>query len=374
MSEWPIVYAQGEPHERGLAYGRQSADRIHRSIEIYRDVFRYYADMSWDDVCRQARTFEEPIAAYDADILPEIEGIAEGAGVARDDVLAINVRTEVKYGLRRRECTSIAALPEATADGHPLLAQNWDWHTGTAETCVLLVMAPLGRPAFACLVEAGLLAKMGMNEAGIGLVCNALVCDRDRGMPGVPFHVILRRILTSASIDEAATAVLAASRASSANYVIGSPEGDAADIESAPGGLADVFPLLPDGGVLAHTNHFVSPRFTHVDTWFERDGADSLFRLDRARRFLDRVRGRIDRDTVGALLRDHVGGPPSICCHPDPAADPEAQDTSVTSVILDLTERTMSVTAGPPCRNEYVTYRSEELFEAARSLSVGAAG
>jgi isopenicillin-N N-acyltransferase-like protein len=47
-------------------------------------------------------------------------------------------------------------------------------------------------PDFVTVVEAGLLAKTGMNAAGLGLVTNALVTDADVGEPGLPYHVLLR--------------------------------------------------------------------------------------------------------------------------------------------------------------------------------------
>ena len=80
----------------------------------------------------------DAIDAFDVELLPEIEGIAEGAGVPAEHVLAINLRTELMYGLDARgraagnrpgvgECTAIAVAGEASADGHVLVAQNWDW-------------------------------------------------------------------------------------------------------------------------------------------------------------------------------------------------------------------------------------------------------
>ena len=45
------------------------------------------------------------------------------------------------------------------------------------------------------MVEAGLLAKTGMNSSGLGLVTNALVTDDDTGDARLPYHVALRAIL-----------------------------------------------------------------------------------------------------------------------------------------------------------------------------------
>ena len=53
------------------------------------------------------------------------------------------------------------------------------------------------------MVEAGLLAKTGMNAAGLGLVTNALVTDADVGEPGLPYHVLLRAVLDCGTVTEA---------------------------------------------------------------------------------------------------------------------------------------------------------------------------
>ena len=238
---WPIVVATGGPRERGRAYGQAARERVHGSIELYRAIFRHYTGLTWDQVRGRAGAFVEPIDALDVQLLPEMEGIAEGAAVDAEDVLALNVRTEVMYGLgapgaAAAECTALGLAASRSAAGHVVVAENWDWKPRARDTCVLLVMVPPDRPGFATLVEAGLLAKSGMNEAGVGQVVNALVSSRDRGQAGAPFHAILRRTLTSRSLDEAVDAVRRPERASSANYLLGSAEDGIADVEAAPGG------------------------------------------------------------------------------------------------------------------------------------------
>jgi isopenicillin-N N-acyltransferase-like protein len=90
---WPVVLAAGGPRERGRAYGAQTAPLVQRSIEIYERVFAHYAQLPWAEVRGRAAAFVEAIDAYDVQLLPELEGIAEGAGVEAEDVLAVNLRT-----------------------------------------------------------------------------------------------------------------------------------------------------------------------------------------------------------------------------------------------------------------------------------------
>ena len=365
---WPVVNAVGGPRERGRAYGAAARDRVHRSIELYDAIFRSYTGLAWADVRDRTGPFAEPIDRYDAQLLPEMEGIAEGAGVDAEDVLALNLRTEIMFGLdaraaRRgaRECTALCAGASAAVDGRLIHAQNWDWKPGARETCVLLVGVPHDRPAFVTLVEAGLLAKSGLNEAGIALTANALTSSRDRGEPGVPFHAILRKILTSPLLDEASAAVTGAWRASSANYLISSASGAAANLEVGPGGPDTVFATRDPR--LAHANHFLWPDRPFKDLG-RIDGEDSLRRQAVAETGL---RQPADVEALAGVLRDHDGRPSSVCAHEDDDVAPENDYVTVASLIMRPDRGELLVTRGNPCEQAYERVRVDDLVAEARA-------
>ena len=52
----------------------------------------------------------------------EMQGIADGAGRELLDIVALNVRTEINFGLFSDGCTALAWHTEK----HAWLAQNWD--------------------------------------------------------------------------------------------------------------------------------------------------------------------------------------------------------------------------------------------------------
>src|SRR5690606_39251327 len=101
------------------------------------------------------------------------------------------------------ECSSFAVLPEVSANGHMLLGQNWDWLLHCFDTVVVIEADQPDGPDYTTVVEAGLLAKTGMNSAGLGVAPNALVTRDDRGEPGIPFHVILRELLNARNVIDA---------------------------------------------------------------------------------------------------------------------------------------------------------------------------
>jgi len=367
MDAFPHVRVAGGPRERGRQYGEQGRDRVRRSIEAYDEVFDHYAGWRWADVRREAARYANAIEAFQPRFTEEITGIAEGAGVEFEDILGINVRTEVMFAAKARAaaaqaertpaghpdaCSAFAVLPGATTDGHTLIGQNWDWLLHSFDTVVVLEATQDEGPDFVTVVEAGLLAKTGMNSSGIGLVTNALVTDADRGEPGVPYHLVLRAILDAENLSDAYASTQRGLRSSSANYLVASVDGVAVDIEAAPGDFSRLFLLFADNGVLLHTNHFVSSAFDAKDVslWVM---PDSPFRLERLRASIRGRASKLSIDDFQALLADHANHPSGICCHPDPRMDAFDQGATVASILMDLNRRRMWVADGHPCMRPY---------------------
>lgn len=354
---FPHVRISGGPRERGRGYGEQAAERVRRSIDAYREVFRAYAGWDWATVTEHARAYAVPIARFDPAYLDEIGGIAEGAGVDENDVLAINVRTEVMFAAKARdadrrigECSAFAVTPGRSADGHTLIGQNWDWLLHSSDTVVVVEAQQPDRPDYVTVVEAGLLAKTGMNSSGIGLVTNALVSADDRGVPGVPYHVALRAILDAETISDAYATLQRAARSSSANYLVAHRDGQAVNIEAAPGDFSALFLTFPDDGLVLHTNHFASGGLDGPDVglWVM---PDSPFRLQRLREQLDAP--SLSLKDVRQALADHAGHPSGVCCHADERWERYEQGQTVASVLMDLDERRMWLADGRPCTAPY---------------------
>jgi isopenicillin-N N-acyltransferase-like protein len=368
MQSFPHVEVAGGPRDRGRAYGEQARERVGRSIAAYEEVFRAYADWDWGQVRRQAARYEPAIAAYEPRYVDEMRGIAEGAGVDLEDVLSINVRTEVMFaakaraaeeasraggdGQRQGECSAFAVLPEASANGHTLVGQNWDWLLHCFDTVVVLEVEQDEGPNFVSVVEAGLLAKTGMNSSGIGVVTNALVTDDDRGEPAVPYHVVLRALMDCENISDALSAVQRGVRSSSANYLAAHEDGIAVDVEAAPGDFSRMFLELPEDGVLLHTNHYRSPAFDRRDVslWVM---PDSPFRLERLKAEVARARPGLSLDTFRSAFGDHANYPSGLCCHPDERMEPHDRGATVASILMDLDDRRMWLADGHPCTVPY---------------------
>jgi isopenicillin-N N-acyltransferase-like protein len=356
MASFPTFRASSaDPFERGRQLGAASAAQVRGSVDVYTETFAHYTGLAWPEVRELAARFHDPIAAYDPEIAREIEGIAAGAELAVEDVLAINARSEIMFGLKvvpPSECTSFYVGPSASADGHVLLGQNWDWRPRTSETTILAEIEQGDRPAFVMCAEAGLVGKIGFNAAGIGVAANALVSDLDRGEPGVPFHVVLRGILNARTLEEAVGAVIRARRSASANYVIGSATGHGVNVETGPGGVEHAYLTHPEGDLLAHSNHFrcaISFCDVAVGEWL-----DSPVRVQTMADNLERDRGTLSLASIPALLTDHTGAPNSVCRHPDESLPVVERNSTVASWVIDLTDRVASLCRDTPCTGEFV--------------------
>jgi len=360
--ELPIISLRGGARERGKQYGEQAAARVRRTRAAYADVYAHFARWDWDRVSDEAQAFVAPIQQFHPASIEEMTGIAEGAGLDFADVLAINLRTEILFAAKVRaagselpptlDCTSFAAR---TGDGAQLVGQTWDWLTFSAETVVLVEAIPDDGPSFMTIVEAGLLAKLGMNSSGLAVATNALVTSADAGEPGVPYHVMLRALLDCCTPTDAATRLQSARRSSSANYLIGSADGLAVDAETRPGGYAAIAWDVPDDdGLLLHANHFSVARPGEVDDVGTMLMADSLFRLQRVRRLAREAPGA-GVDDWKRILSDHAGHPMGICCHPDPRAHPLDQWATAIGAIFEPARRRAHVSVGNPCDGRWLT-------------------
>jgi len=356
------ITVEGTPAARGRQYGRLAAPRVHRAIAAYRDVFAERAGLEWSEAIAHARTFVADIERFAPDALNEMRGIAEGAAVPFDAVLVLNCRSELMFAAARRkgetppgECTSFAVTPEASADGHMLLGQNWDWVPFAREVCVLVDVRRDDKPSFATIVEAGMLAKVGVNAAGFGLCTNTLVSERDADRPGVPYHVMLRALLDAESVDDAARILGGPQRALSANYLVADKSGQAINFETIAGGKAEIRPTRPQKGLIAHANHFLAPEFAAIDAFVSKS-PHSLTRLSAVWQGLEAPEGLSVR-RLQEILRGHAHAPNGVCSHPDPTASPLYARTTVASIVSDLTTGEFWFTDGPPCASAYERYR-----------------
>ncbi len=324
---FPELEASGSPGELGLAHGRRFAAVIARNVAFYR---RYLAAETRADAPRLlelAARFAGPIGAHAPEQLEEIEGIARGARLRREEILLLNARSDLLVLGKRR--------PASRPSGCTALGQNWDWDVALRAGTVVLRLRPRGRARLVTFSEAGMVGKIGMSEHRLGVCLNFLSHRSDAGAsaPGLPVHCLLRAALGCTSLEEAYKLIAWAPRSASANLLLAQHAArgpQALSLELTPNALARL-PL--EGGELVHANHFKHPALA---AGCEGAGGRSTTNRDRTASELARSLRERERDPAARLRRVlalRQGAPLSVSKTRAPGSESE----TLAGIVMDLT-------------------------------------
>ena len=354
----PLLRLAGSPYEQGFQHGQALRAAIAHNLEIYFARFEREAKLPPDEALARARRYAAALATDAPDYHAGMRGIADGSGQSLDRIAALNVRYEILYyqfgqnavAVRNPDgCTAFAVAPVASASGHLLIGENWDW-IPEVRGAVVHATDPDGFQALG-FTEAGIFGmKIGLNAAGLGLLINGMTTTADDwSRLSLPFHARCHAILRARTLDEAVEVVDATPRACAANFLIAQVHDRIMNIEAAPDRARR---WGAEAGRLCHTNHFLDPRALGVvEPEIER-GPDSQDRLARIRTLLGVDRPLAFAD-LAAALRDQAGAPDAICRRPDLTQPPEERYATVVSIIMDLHAQTLWITDGPPDEQDY---------------------
>ncbi|MDW0113109.1 C45 family autoproteolytic acyltransferase/hydrolase [Sporosarcina saromensis] len=327
----------GSPYAVGRGHGEQGKKEIHRSLETYEALFKGYTGMKWKEVREKAMTHHDAIAAFRPAYLEEMQGIADAAGVQFEDILTLNARSEIALTSTPDGCTSFAIQRGANT----WLGQNWDWKGSQIDALLDVHIELEGKPNIRMITEGGIIGKIGMNAAGIGVCLNALLTRT--WQPKIPLHLSLRAVLESHSFEEA-VAVVNGNVASPAHFLIASREGGMAGMEVSPIRTAMIEPV---DGMVVHTNHICQTQLQEVVADFPID--DSVPRLQRMQTLLREMKEDVEQENLFHILADHHGYPDSICRHVNERNPAHTQMETVFSIVMCLTEGTFEYKVGHPC-------------------------
>jgi isopenicillin-N N-acyltransferase like protein len=341
-----------DPRARGKELGTHLRKRIAANFAGYTDLFRVAGARPAQVRAWGERALERS-AAWAPSLADEITGIAAGAGLEPWQVAVVNARTEILAGIDavgHGECSTSVVLPQA---GPARTVQTWDWHDHLRDAPVLWELEPRPGHVVRTFTEAGVLAKIGVNTAGLGLHFNILRHESDHDGIGVPVHLIARRILEeAATVEEAAD--IARSATVSASTVLTAVTGSgAASIEISPAGVS-VIPPGPDG-VLQHCNHFLDEDLAAG----ERHATDRPGTYDRLRHLRDHVEelGHEDLNARALAMLSHAPDAP-VCAHPDLTQPLNQRWETLATIGLDLPAARLRVHQGGPCQVTEATWQT----------------
>ncbi|KAI4629640.1 uncharacterized protein J4E87_002826 [Alternaria ethzedia] len=316
-----FVECKGTPYEIGYQHGKAAKLQIARCIEFYACLFLKNCKKRWPQVLQHASTFEQRAKAQWPNFHEEMQGIADGSGRELLDIVAINVRTEINFGLFSDGCTALAWHTQNRA----WLAQNWDWMTEQQENLIVTKIAQANKPTIIQVTEAGIIGKIGFNSSGVGTLFNAIKVhgvDSTR----MPAHFGLRMALESASVDEAVRKLESFGMASSAHILIADAN-TSLGLEFTKSTFAHV---LPDSSSrVIHTNHLLLEHPGEIDTvWLK----DSITRVQTMATNVGALGDDPSWEDVTQLFADEQNAPGAICrCETE-----ETGSGTLFNIVMDL--------------------------------------
>jgi isopenicillin-N N-acyltransferase like protein len=351
----PVLHLDGTAYDQGLQHGRALREQIATNLDVYFDRFLREGQLPPDEARKRASLYQQVFDGHP--YWHGMRGIADGSGQRLEDILVLNMRYELlyfQYGVCAMVdgCTSFAVLPEASQNGHLIVGQNWDWIPQVLGA-VVHTIEPDGLETLS-FTEAGIVGgKIGLNSAGMGLAINGLLTTVDEwSRLEPPFHLRCYEILRTSAFESAVNTITKKPRACSTNFVIAQTPDHVTNIEAAPDTLRQV---PPDNGHVVHTNHFLDPEKLHVVEPPSERRPHSYKRQARMQELLN-ARLPVSVGDLESMLRDHDDHPDGICRHENFADPAEEHYITVTSAIMDLHERTLRLTDGPPCEHLYDGY------------------
>ncbi|KAL1850771.1 hypothetical protein Daus18300_012779 [Diaporthe australafricana] len=314
------ITVEGTHRQIGLAVGQQAGAQVRGSIGFYRVLFKAFNDLEWTTVREHCDNFQPFIEAKFPRYWEEMQGIADGANVDVLDVLALNIRTEIAFGLfdenSRRPMAVDTVVDGCTTlgwkvpSGDTFLAQNWDWKSRQKPNLIVLRVTPkvpgMDLPRYQMITEAGIIGKIGFNEYGVGTLLNGI---RAKGVnpERMPIHFALRTTLESKSTAEALEKIEAMGVAGSSHILMGDRNGPIG-LECTSVGFGKI--PADDLGRVVHANNLVlKHEGVFEPLWLE----DSPKRTARLTELATKeVGNKASFETILELFKDEQNFPASI--------------------------------------------------------------
>jgi len=363
-----VVHLSGSAYERGLVHGRQLRPKIRELVKLWK---RDIGETLSPDPDKFVRTFlretdfTPAIWKHAPELLEEVRGIAEGAQLPFETMLAFQLADEVwvngsrvARSLRGEHCSSLGCA--AVGTNSAWIAQNVDLENfRNGFQTVLHLTEARDAPEQYVFTFAGYLGANGLNRHGIGVCVNALL-PLAHAREGLPVAFVVRSVLRQRGAKDAETFLREVAHATGQNYILGAPD-RVIDFECSAGKAARFSPL-PGSSLVYHTNHPLTN--DNYDAEFsariKRMGSDAkLLESTRARfaaleqRLRSQTNG-LSLDGIAASLRSKDSEKFPVCV----PFRPGPHGFTFGSTIMRLTPvAEIHISCGPPDANDYAVFR-----------------
>ena len=342
---------RGTPYEQGRQLGEAAAELIRDNVQRAAALMpRVASDFDLSAYIAMTRRNEAWVSRVYPELLDELHGVSETSGVTYDDLLHLNLNTDVAYARAYAmvlDCTQVLATGSATADGKTYLAKTRDLTRGPIQHVLLEREYDDGTSRVEVQTAGQMTLPLGVNNYGVavgtsGQWTSRVVVDLTRGDSA--WHIPnLQPVLRQArSADEALEIVREQPRVAGMNMLVsGGASSYALEITA-----TDVQVFEPSDDILVRTNHYLSPALRHLaPTPLENQGT-----FDRYTRATDMVCGRhgtLGMEDMWRILSDHAEPPrQSICRH----GGGEGVGRTYAALVICPEDRSVWTSFGYPCQ------------------------
>lgn len=345
-----VIECRGSEYDIGRQYGEGASENLRRSVAFLEAGMRYMpyrADKA--ALVAAAQAYRANVHAFDRGAEERFRGMADGAGVAFEEIFALQCYSElfVNFPGLAGMCTSFAATGPATRGGMTIIGQNVDWHPDATLDLVRITREDGRRMLGLYLCGYGCCY---LTSDGLGNCANLTLSPLGPVRGHVPLAVYLHAAMRAGTVEGAMTVLARCARGVGYFHVAGG-NGTVRGVESVYDGARII---EPSAGLLVHGNHYETEEYKRSD------GAvthirDSFGRTERLRRLMRDAHGDITVEGAMSMLRDHAYRPGSVCRHRDPGASGFPSVTRASFVMIPA-ERRLYIASGAPCENKYVEH------------------
>jgi isopenicillin-N N-acyltransferase like protein len=353
---FPFYSFSGSHFQIGQQYGRACRELININLNLSLKRIQERTDASREQILNTTLLYRPYILRYAPFLDEEIQGITASTGLTMEEIYFLQLRAEVQASFATSydgnpvmECTTFAIAPTGTSDRQPLAGQNADLPSFYSDICIVVEMISKDQPPVLMVTPAGQVSYIGMNQTGLCVFANYLVCDEWK--VGYPRYCLTRLALTQSNIGDAEQLLVKVQRASSRNLLMVDSRGEILDLEFA---VQQHGRLTAPDGRLVHSNHFISPDMVDEERTSQGDLYNSQQRLSRLQHLIDDGFGNLDADRMQSCLIDRETYPDPVCIEPGDKG--QGDEMTIASVIAEPAQKRMWVAVGPPSRNPYMCY------------------
>lgn len=366
------MYLEGDPYSLGYANARLASDWMYEQEESLIATVREFlpSDLQFWGITLLVLTNNRSLPDYvPEEYQLEIRGLADGSedpfpdyGPRYHRILNYHAAHDISHWVWDKPvigCNALAARGAWTANGHLLVARNFDFEAGRSfdRNKIIALFRPEEGQAFLSVVWPGMAgAVTGLNDQRIYCSING-AHSADRGRIGTPSSLVVRRVLQySSSLEEAIEIIRNAQVFVADSYLVADGgTGEAVVVEKTP--AATAVRRMKDGLVL-QSNHFESEELAadEGNQEYMRVGT-SLARHARLRELTDRAKGELDPPRLVEIFRDRMAAGDTPLCVGNRGSLNAMIATH--SIVADITAGVLWVSRGPHQLGEFDRYTIE---------------